>query len=159
MHRSSFFQTTHKSTEFHNLVKNIVKESTLREEALRNKEQPTIALQRQLEEFEQIGSQVCEFREVLQLYLQSPPPASSRPRVNPEKPLTLLLTSSFRQLSLSNKSNLLEQLIVSAKHIFGAVVYESKLLQLIALMLENKECSLLSALTILLELKGYAPEF
>lgn len=44
-------------------------------------------------------------------------------------------------------------MIRCAKNIYGEVLYESKLLELIAMMIENKEKSLLSALNILLDIE------
>jgi hypothetical protein len=49
----------------------------------------------------------------------------------------------------------MEAMIDCAKNLYGNIMYESKLLHLIAIMIENKEKSLLSALNLLLQVKGY----
>lgn len=69
---------------------------------------------------------------------------------NPEKHLRKILTDTFKNLFVSRKSNFLEELVRTAKNSFGKLIYENKLVHLISIIIECREKTLLSALTILL---------
>jgi hypothetical protein len=70
-----------------------------------------------------MSSKLTEFREVIKCYLKNIKAAAPACKINPEKPLRKLLTTAFKELHLSNRSNLLEQLYLTARNLFGEVVF------------------------------------
>lgn len=59
---------------------------------------------------------------------------------------------TYKNLYISNKVDFLSEMIRTAKHCYGNVIYENKLLHLISMIVEHKDKSLLSAICLLLNI-------
>lgn len=64
-----------------------------------------------------------------------------------------LLSDTYKNVFISNKTNFLCELIRTAKNSYGNVIYENKLLHLISMIVEHKDKSLLSAICLLLNVE------